>query len=288
MNQDAPLSLLLVVVLPALTAAVIVLMRAMGPLSASLQQRIDRVNRVVREQSHRPAGHLEVRAAEFGYRGAEEPVLRGVSMIARPGETTAIVGSTGAGGHRIGTVSDLTDPIYPAGTPPHIAYYLRADEVDRRVQTAVDNGARLVLAPFDAGDQGRIATLLDPLGAHFSLWQTTGSGGWDLPDSAACTPLRMVLACDDPERARCSYRERLGLALVRAGFVAASSHSTPPPRWELVIGADDLGPIAARALDHGSGPARYEGLDGRIMRLRSPEGLPFQVQSGTGPAERRT
>lgn len=42
-------------------------------------------------------GHLEIRGAEFRYPGAEEPVLRSVDLAARPGETTAIIGSTGSG-----------------------------------------------------------------------------------------------------------------------------------------------------------------------------------------------
>ena len=42
-------------------------------------------------------GHLELRDVEFRYPGAEEPVLRGVDLVARPGETTAIIGSTGSG-----------------------------------------------------------------------------------------------------------------------------------------------------------------------------------------------
>ncbi|MEU0338178.1 ABC transporter ATP-binding protein [Streptomyces bobili] len=42
-------------------------------------------------------GHLEIRGAGFGYPGAEEPVLRGVDLVARPGETTAVIGSTGSG-----------------------------------------------------------------------------------------------------------------------------------------------------------------------------------------------
>ncbi|MET8504050.1 ABC transporter ATP-binding protein [Streptomyces sp. NPDC004787] len=49
----------------------------------------------VRELGRR--GHLEVRAAEFRYPGAEESVLRDVELVARPGETTAIIGSTGSG-----------------------------------------------------------------------------------------------------------------------------------------------------------------------------------------------
>ncbi|WP_328338343.1 ABC transporter ATP-binding protein/permease [Streptomyces violaceus] len=42
-------------------------------------------------------GHLEIRGAGFRYPGAEEPVLRAVDLLARPGETTAVIGSTGSG-----------------------------------------------------------------------------------------------------------------------------------------------------------------------------------------------
>ncbi|MFJ9536737.1 ABC transporter ATP-binding protein [Streptomyces sp. NPDC101225] len=42
-------------------------------------------------------GHLEVRGAGFRYPGAEEPVLRAIDLVARPGEVTAVIGSTGSG-----------------------------------------------------------------------------------------------------------------------------------------------------------------------------------------------
>ena len=42
-------------------------------------------------------GHLQLRAAEFRYPGAEQPVLSGISLDARPGEITAIIGGTGSG-----------------------------------------------------------------------------------------------------------------------------------------------------------------------------------------------
>src|SRR3954470_4990422 len=42
-------------------------------------------------------GELELRGVQFTYPGAEEPVLREVSFTARPGQTTAVIGSTGAG-----------------------------------------------------------------------------------------------------------------------------------------------------------------------------------------------
>ncbi|CAN5185003.1 ABC transporter ATP-binding protein [soil metagenome] len=42
-------------------------------------------------------GQIELRGATFTYPGAEQPVLRDVSFTARQGQTTAIIGSTGAG-----------------------------------------------------------------------------------------------------------------------------------------------------------------------------------------------
>lgn len=42
-------------------------------------------------------GHLEIRGAGFRYPGAEEPVLRAVDLVARPGEVTAVIGPTGSG-----------------------------------------------------------------------------------------------------------------------------------------------------------------------------------------------
>ena len=42
-------------------------------------------------------GRLELRDVSFGYPGAEQDVLHGICLAAEPGETTAIIGSTGAG-----------------------------------------------------------------------------------------------------------------------------------------------------------------------------------------------
>jgi ATP-binding cassette subfamily B protein len=42
-------------------------------------------------------GHVEFRNVTFSYSGAEEPVLNNITVEAKPGETTAIIGSTGCG-----------------------------------------------------------------------------------------------------------------------------------------------------------------------------------------------
>lgn len=45
----------------------------------------------------RPRGRLELRDVEFRYPGAERAVLHGVDLVAEPGQTTAVIGSTGSG-----------------------------------------------------------------------------------------------------------------------------------------------------------------------------------------------
>jgi ATP-binding cassette, subfamily B, multidrug efflux pump len=42
-------------------------------------------------------GRLELRAVDFNYPGAQQPVLQGVSLEALPGQVTAIIGGTGSG-----------------------------------------------------------------------------------------------------------------------------------------------------------------------------------------------
>jgi ATP-binding cassette subfamily B protein len=54
-------------------------------------------------------GELEVRDASFQYPGAQEPVLHGVHLVARPGQVTAIIGSTGAGKTTLLSLFDVTE-----------------------------------------------------------------------------------------------------------------------------------------------------------------------------------
>ena len=140
-------------------------------------------------------------------------------------------------GEAIGSVSDLASPVYPPGTPAHIAFYLVVDDVDLRVGAAVANGADVVVPPFEAGDQGRIATLVDPFGAAFSLWRQHRRTAWAFPH-------RMVLECDRPEEARRFYEGTIGSPLTGADFIAGPV----TPQWHLAV-------------------------PGPVTRLTSPEGL---------------
>ncbi len=105
MQLGALLALLSYVTLIIVAIIMTMLVFTEGPRAAVSAARVDEVLRAessiatpgkpVSDMATR--GHLELRGATFGYPGAEKPVLRDISLVARPGETVAILGSTGSG-----------------------------------------------------------------------------------------------------------------------------------------------------------------------------------------------
>ncbi|HEY9563286.1 MAG TPA: ABC transporter ATP-binding protein [Nocardioides sp.] len=86
--------------------------------------------------------HLEFDHVEFTYPGAEQPVLREISFDARPGETVAIIGSTGAGKS---TLVNLVPRLFDA-----TAGAVRIDGVDIRERDAETMWTRIGLVPQKA------------------------------------------------------------------------------------------------------------------------------------------
>jgi len=84
-------------------------------------------------------GRLEFRDVEFRYPGAEEPVLCGISFEANPGETTAIVGSTGSGKS---TLINLIPRLYDATSGE-----VRLDGVDVRELDRAELWRRIGMVP---------------------------------------------------------------------------------------------------------------------------------------------
>jgi ATP-binding cassette subfamily B protein len=101
-NLSAFLQYVMQILMSVMMAA---LMFVMVPRAAASAERIQQVldseaelcDPEVPTELSDPHGLVEFDNVEFGYPGAEEPVLRSISFAARPGQTTAIVGSTGSG-----------------------------------------------------------------------------------------------------------------------------------------------------------------------------------------------
>jgi len=100
-NLTAFLQYIMQILFAIMTAVIMFIMVPRAAVSAGRIQQVLETEPSIRDPQNpvSPArtGHLVFRDVTFGYPGAEEPVLRSISFEARPGETTAIVGSTGSG-----------------------------------------------------------------------------------------------------------------------------------------------------------------------------------------------
>ena len=85
------------------------------------------------------AGHLDLSAVSFTYPGAEQPVLADISFSARPGQTVAVIGSTGAGKS---TLVNLVPRLFDATSGS-----VRVDGVDVRDLDSEALWARIGLVP---------------------------------------------------------------------------------------------------------------------------------------------
>jgi len=90
----------------------------------------------------RAGGRIEFRDVEFRYPGAQDPVLHAVSFVVEPGETVAIVGSTGSGKS---TLVNLIPRFYDA-----TAGAVLVDGVDVREMNRSELWARLGVIPQKA------------------------------------------------------------------------------------------------------------------------------------------
>lgn len=102
-NLFAFISYLMQILLSVMMATMVMMMLPRAAASADrINEVLDTVPAIHDPVAPQPPGEderglVEFRDVTFGYPGASEPVLCNVSFVARPGQTTAIVGSTGSG-----------------------------------------------------------------------------------------------------------------------------------------------------------------------------------------------
>lgn len=112
-------------------------------------------------------GVVEFRDVGFSYPGAEQPVLQGISFRAGPGETTAIVGSTGSGKS---TLVNLIPRFYDASEGAVLV-----DGVDVRAMAREDLWSRIGIVPQKAFlFGGTVASNLrygDSIATDETLWR---------------------------------------------------------------------------------------------------------------------
>lgn len=147
-NLMAFLAYLMQILMSVMMATMVLVM---WPRAAASSERLQEVL-AVRPVIHDPAvpepaqaamrGTVEFRNVQFGYPGAAEPVLREVSFTALPGQTTAIIGSTGSGKS---TLINLVPRLYDVTSGA-----ILVDGVDVRERARAELWASLGLVPQKA------------------------------------------------------------------------------------------------------------------------------------------
>jgi uncharacterized protein len=193
-------------------------------------------------------------------------------------------------------------PLYGEGQPTAWSTYIGTDDADADAVRVTAAGGKVLVAPFDVGDQGRMAAFLDQAGAPFSVWQAgtmPGTEVFDVPGALTWNEL----TTRDVEGSIAFYGAVFGWA-------ARNTPGTVPYFvWDLggqtvagmqpMVGADwpdDLAPhwmVYFAVEDCDAAAERAYGLGGRVVHppttftrgryavLEDPQGGTFSVLTGT-------
>jgi predicted enzyme related to lactoylglutathione lyase len=208
-----------------------------------------------------------------------------------------------AGGYTIFTKDDKpvsgAGPLFGEGQPTAWSTYIAtadADAVAARVDAA---GGKVLVAPFDVLDQGRMAAFLDQAGAPFSVWQSgamTGAELFDAPGSLTWNEL----TTRDVEGSKAFYGTVFGWTArdsslggvpyilweahgdTIAGMMPMIGEQWPvdlAPHWMIYFAVEDCDAAAARAASLGGRvtvpPTSFP--MGRFAEITDPQGGTFSV-----------
>jgi uncharacterized protein len=169
-----------------------------------------------------------------------------------------------------------------------------AEDLARRVKAA---GGNVIMAPFDVGDQGRMAVFQDPSGAYISAWQGLRMGGFST--NAANSFGWAELNARNVQRALPFYTQVFGWSTrtseigdgqppytefqIDGESIAGAWEMSPmvpanvPSYWQIYFTVDDVDAASQKAIDAGAmellEPQDFPG--GRFAILSDPQGASF-------------
>ena len=181
-----------------------------------------------------------------------------------------------------------------AGMPPNWSAYFTVSSADEAARRAQNAGAKILMAPFDVMEFGRMAVIQDPQGAFFSVWEARKHIGAEIkgePDTASWAELQTT----DTDAAEKFYTAVLPWTAKKGGDytewhvdgkgVGGMMRIPPewgpvPPRWLVYFEVESPDDVAAKTKDLGGGlrvpPADIPDV-GRFAVLHDPQGATFAV-----------
>jgi uncharacterized protein len=185
------------------------------------------------------------------------------------------------------------------GVPTHWTLYVAVENADATTKRAEELGGRVLGAPFDVFDIGRMAVLQDPTGASFCIWQPKKKDGTGITGVHG-TLCWADLNTPDRERATSFYSGLFGWKFETGegkdssdylhikqgdefiGGVPPAAHRNPnaPPHWLAYFLVDSCDDVASRGKSLGAQqylpPTSMEGV-GRFAIMADPQGAVFAI-----------
>lgn len=185
------------------------------------------------------------------------------------------------------------------GIPSHWNLYVAVENADTAASRAAELGAKVLAAPFDVFDAGRMAVLQDSTGAVFSVWQAIHYTGFGIKGvhGSFCVA---DLSTPDQDAASRFYEQLFGWRVGKEdenpahnyyhlfnhdqfiGGILPPAFRDPgaPPYWQIYLQVSDCGATAAKAKTLGAQlympPMPIEDL-GRMAVMADPQGAAFAI-----------
>lgn len=184
------------------------------------------------------------------------------------------------------------------GVPPNWMLYIAVDNIEASAAKVPQLGGKVIVAPFDVMDAGRMAVIADPTGAYFCLWQPARSTGIQIAQVHG-TLCWADLSTPDQKRASDFYSGLFGWQISAdpkdtsgylhikngehfIGGVPPAKFRQPgvPPHWMAYFQVDDVDATANKAKEMGANlfmpPTTMEGV-GRMSVMADPQGAVFSI-----------
>ena len=189
--------------------------------------------------------------------------------------------------------------LFTSEQPPHWNCYVTVESADATAARASELGATVAAEAFDVMDVGRMAVIVDPLGAALCLWEPKSHIGATLVNASGAMTWNDLIT-PDPEASASFYGDLFGWTTEEVpegnGYrvIKNGEHENggmmpldprmgvTPPNWMPYFGHEDLSRLLEEVSGLGgqvlNGPMRM--WEGSIALLSDPQGAAFAVWTG--------
>lgn len=189
--------------------------------------------------------------------------------------------------------------LFASEQPPHWNCYVTVESADASATRAGELSATIAMEPFDVMDVGRMAVIIDPVGAALCLWEPRSHIGASLVNAPGSMTWNDLIT-PDPDLSARFYGDLLGWTteeveggsgyrVIRNGertnggmMPLDPRMGATPPSWMPYFGHEDVERLVTEVADSGgqvfNGPMKM--AQGTIAVFGDPQNAAFAVWTG--------